>query len=483
MSVYAPPLTVALLTYNRRHYLQEALGAILRQSYGDFELLLLDNCSTDDTAEYVLGLKDPRIRYVRNAPNNCTVTFNCLSAYHLAIGRRVIATHDDDIMEERMLERQMRFLDEHPGTSLVWCRVSDIDQDGRSIPQAIASDGDRVFAPGEYISNFLKTRLWPMPSGVMLDRKALPKGYNIERYLKPGKADSNTMDTAGIADVLLPARVNQKHAIGYIAEPLLRRRVHLNQFSHAASLSRPGIPLYRRLERIARGVRNREPETLAFRTFVARFDIQESITTNEGEKVSAALTRRIGKVVTKLAGDAGATPGALLAGLPIFLLKNLIAPGEDIGLLAGLDTHGYDSATRKMLLWAERAMREPESSILAPLAGRRIVVFGSAFIASLLILEARRHGYHIACCVDSNSNRHGRRLLGVPIQPPGWMGTHATADDVVVISSERDHEHYIEAVIRQNLHVPASLVSWKELLEPRMDQAPSAVARELALPA
>lgn len=465
MNVFAPPLTVALLTYNRRHYLQEAIEAILRQSYRDFELLVLDNCSTDGTAEYVLSLADPRIRYIRNAPNNCTVTFNCISAYHLAIGRRVIATHDDDIMENDMLERQMRFLDEHPGTALAWCRVSDIDQDGRPMLQATVSDVDRVFAPGEYITSFLKTRLWPMPSGVMLDRAALPKGYRIERYLQPKATDGNPMDTAGIADVLFPARVNQKHAVGYIAQPLLRRRVHLNQFSHTVSLSRPGVPLYRRLERIARGVKGLAPDVLHFRTFVDRFDIQEAITTNESAVVSPLIIRRIKKVVSKLVEHVDTAPGAFLAGLPIFLLKNLIMSSDDIASLQGLDSSGYDSATQKMLLWAGKTLAEPESSILAPLAGRRIIIFGSAFIAALLILEARRHGFHVVCCVDSNSTRYGTQLLDVPIHAPGWMLKHVSSDDVVIMSSERDHEHYIEAVIRKNLRAPTMLLSWKELLK------------------
>lgn len=468
MNVFAPPLTVALLTYNRKHYLQEAIEAILRQSYPDFELLVLDNCSTDGTAEYVLSLADPRIRYIRNAANNCTVTFNCLSAYHLAIGRRVIATHDDDIMENDMLERQMRFLDEHPGTALVWCRVSDIDQDGQPMLQASVNDVDRVFAPGEYITSFLKTRLWPMPSGVMLDRAALPKGYRIERYLQPKVTDGNPMDTAGIADVLLPARVNQKHGVGYIAQPLLRRRVHLKQFSHTVSLSRPGVPLYRRLERIGRGVKGLAPDVLHFRTFVDRFDVQEAITTNESDVVSSAIIRRIKRVVGKLVKNVEAAPGAFLAGLPIFLLKNFIMSGDDVSPLQGLDSSGYDSATQKMLLWAGKVVGEPESSVLEPLAGRRIIIFGSAFIAALLILEARRHGFYVLCCVDSNSTRYGTELLGVPIRAPVWMRENISSDDVVIMSSERDHEHYIEAVIRQNLRSAARLLSWKDLIAPAM---------------
>lgn len=473
MSPFAPALTVALLTYNRRHYLQEALEAILRQSYGNFELLVLDNGSSDDTPEYVLGLKDPRIRYIRNAPNNCTVNFNCISAYHIAIGRRVIATHDDDVMEDDMLERQMRFLDEHPGTRLVWTRVRDIDQDGEPMPQVAADGADRIFGPGEYIASFLKERLWPMPSGVMLDKAAIPQGYTIENYLTAEPLTDNPLDAAGIADVLLPARVNRTHAIGYIDRPLLRRRVHLNQFSHKASLSRPGVFLYRGLERVARGVEGLQCHALHFEAFVERFDIQEAITTNASETVPPHTLRRIEKTSTWLENNITIAPGAFFAGLPIFMLKHLLVPATPPDALHTLDASGHDNASQKLLRWAQRVTNNPASSILEPLEGKRVLVFGSAFIAALLVLEARRHGFQVKACIDSNSTRQDTKLLGIPIHAPGWLSAHASSDDVIIISSERDHEHYIEAVIRQILPEPAMLVSWKILVD-------LATARDLA---
>ncbi|MEG1681111.1 MAG: glycosyltransferase family A protein, partial [Stenotrophomonas sp.] len=100
------PLTVALLTYNRPHYLQLALRAIIEQTYADFELLVMDNGSTDHTPEVVLGFKDDRLRYVRNAPGH-PASFNGTSAILIARGKRLLVTHDDDIMEPYMLQRQM----------------------------------------------------------------------------------------------------------------------------------------------------------------------------------------------------------------------------------------------------------------------------------------------------------------------------------------------------------------------------------------
>lgn len=465
MNLSAPPLTVALLTYNRLHYLKESIDAIFSQSYQDFELLVLDNCSTDGTGAYILGLQDPRIRYVRNSAKYSTVEFNCCSAFHIAIGKRVIVTHDDDIMEPDMLARQMAFLDANPEVRLVWSCVSDIDQDGRPIATGVVeTQEDRVFKPGDYIASFLKERLWPMPSGVMLERAYLPKGYSVKSNFRVASKVRNPMDVAGIADVLLPARVNKRHSIGYIGMPLLRRRVHTDQFSHVASLSRPGVYLYRRLKKIASEVPGIRPDILHFDAFVERFDIQEVITTHERPVVGKRILDKIARATHKLKTNVDVSPDAFLAGLPIVILNNLSSPTECFDRLLALSAQGHNSATRQLLCWAQRHELDPASSILPAVAGRRIVVFGSAFIAALLVLEARKSGADVLTCLDSNANRQGRTLLGVPIQPLVWMRDNVRSTDVVVISSERDHEHYIEALIRQNLNSEALIVSWKALV-------------------
>lgn len=466
MNPAIPPLTVALLTYNRLHYLEQSIAAVLAQSYEDFELLVLDNGSSDGTAEFILRLQDPRIRYVRNSRNISTVEFNCRSAYHLALGRRVIVTHDDDVMERDMLERQMHFMDCHPDVRLVWTRVSDIDQDGHAlVGGSTLPESERIFAPGEYISSFLKERLWPMPSGVMLERAVLPSFYAVHGCLGSAAARKKTLETAGIEDVLMPARINRRHAIGYLDQPLLRRRVHTKQFSHVASLSLPGIALYRDLKRIARGIAGLEAEALHFDAYVVRFAIQEAITTQAGRAINKSILRKIGKTADSLQRSMEQAPDAFLAGLPVFLLAQLLLLGQQECQLDKLSISEHASATQKLLIWTRKTIGTPRSSILGGLEGRRIIIFGSAFIAALLILEAEKRGNQVVACIDSNLNRQGGKMLGVPIQPLAWMGEQVKEDDVVVISSERDHEHYIEALIRQHLSTPARIVSWKDLTQ------------------
>lgn len=464
MRIPAPPLTVALLTYNRLDFLKESLLAIINQSFGDFELLVLDNHSTDGTKEFVLDIQDPRIRYVRNAPRS-TVQFNCVSAYHIASSQLVIVTHDDDIMEREMLSCQMQLYNKHPNMGLIWTQISNIDEHGKQIDVPHVQQAERIFLPGEFISSFLKERLWPMPSGVMLKRDLLPKKFLDYHYFRTHSPNLtvNPFDLAGIDDVLLPARINAKHAVGYIGTPLLRRRLHLNQFTHSASLSRPGIHLYSKLKKIAKQIPELKSEAFYFDAFVARFDIQDDITTNEEEEITGNIRRKVKRISEQLQKNIDISSGACLAGLPILILNQLIN-SNNIDWIFQLNAYDHPIETQKLLNWLRINAKRSEASIIDSLAGKRIILFGSAFISALLILEARKKGYKIIACIDSNINRHEKKILGVSIYPPVWLLENTKANDVIIITSERNHEKYITSIVEQNLEQPLKIESWKNLI-------------------
>ena|SRR6266545_2434673 len=64
MRVYTPRVTVAMITYNHERYVAEAISSILGQTYRDFELVIVDDGSTDRTPEVIHNFRDERIRYV-----------------------------------------------------------------------------------------------------------------------------------------------------------------------------------------------------------------------------------------------------------------------------------------------------------------------------------------------------------------------------------------------------------------------------------
>ena len=64
-----PRITIIMPIYNVGKYLRESINSILNQTYRDFELLILDDCSTDNSGDIVATYSDPRIRYIRSSSN------------------------------------------------------------------------------------------------------------------------------------------------------------------------------------------------------------------------------------------------------------------------------------------------------------------------------------------------------------------------------------------------------------------------------
>ena len=122
-------LTVALLTHNRcaSGFLKKALEAILAQTYTDFELLVVDNHSSDHTAELVMKYEDPRLTYIRQpAGGNATTSY--IRSSHMSRGEYIIFAHDDDVMEPTMIERQLEFAKRYPDLLVISNNVSLIDE-------------------------------------------------------------------------------------------------------------------------------------------------------------------------------------------------------------------------------------------------------------------------------------------------------------------------------------------------------------------
>ena len=124
-----PAISVCIPTYNRSKLIREAIESVLVQSFPDFELIISDNGSEDDTEAVVGSFRDARIRYVKQKTNIGVVrNFNhCLA---LAQGHYVTIFHDDDLMLPDNLLLKARALDEHPSVGFVHSRFHVIDEHG-----------------------------------------------------------------------------------------------------------------------------------------------------------------------------------------------------------------------------------------------------------------------------------------------------------------------------------------------------------------
>lgn len=106
-------LTVLMPTYNVAPWVEEAIRSALNQTYRDFELLVVDDASTDDTLDRVRAIDDPRIR-IASFPNNVGLAENLNRGLDLIDTELVARMDGDDIAEPDWLETGIKILDTHP---------------------------------------------------------------------------------------------------------------------------------------------------------------------------------------------------------------------------------------------------------------------------------------------------------------------------------------------------------------------------------
>lgn len=106
-------VTVLMPTYNVAPWVDEAIQSVLNQTYKDFDLLVIDDASSDDTLAHVRAINDPRIR-IAAFPNNVGLADNLNRGLDLTDTELVARMDGDDIAEPDWLETGIKVLDSHP---------------------------------------------------------------------------------------------------------------------------------------------------------------------------------------------------------------------------------------------------------------------------------------------------------------------------------------------------------------------------------
>lgn len=126
----SPLVSVVVPTYNRPGMLEEAIGSVVRQTYDNLEILVVDDASETDTREVVEGFGDPRIRYVRREENRGHAAALNTGLRRMS-GAYVAFCDDDDRWLPRKIERQVRALRRLPErVGLVYCWSVYVDGEG-----------------------------------------------------------------------------------------------------------------------------------------------------------------------------------------------------------------------------------------------------------------------------------------------------------------------------------------------------------------
>jgi glycosyltransferase involved in cell wall biosynthesis len=117
-----PRVSVVMAVFNAAPFLRESIGSILAQTYRDFELIAVDDASSDDSLSVLKSFDDPRIRLLRHERNQgASISRN--EAISMARGEFIAIMDADDICASTRLERQVAFLDSHSKVGLIGCGV------------------------------------------------------------------------------------------------------------------------------------------------------------------------------------------------------------------------------------------------------------------------------------------------------------------------------------------------------------------------
>ena len=117
-----PEISVIMSVYNEEEYIGQALNSLLMQTEENFEVIIIDDASTDSTTDIISSIQDDRIKLFKNK-ENCGLTKNLNKALSLSKGIYIARMDGDDISMPRRFETQLEYMDEHRDVMLISCNV------------------------------------------------------------------------------------------------------------------------------------------------------------------------------------------------------------------------------------------------------------------------------------------------------------------------------------------------------------------------
>ena len=151
---YYPLISICIPVFNGIDYIQDSINSVLSQSYENFELLIVDNCSTDDTQSIIKAYDDERIRFESNNSNIGAIN-NFTKCVELAVGEYfVLLPHDDILLPGALLEFVNTMKNKNVG--FVYSAMQVIDKNGNLLHKKINYPGNMLFTSEEALKDLIK---------------------------------------------------------------------------------------------------------------------------------------------------------------------------------------------------------------------------------------------------------------------------------------------------------------------------------------
>ncbi len=208
-----PKVSVVILTFNRAPILRRAIQSVLDQTFQDLELIVIDDCSTDETAQVVKSFSDARIKYFRHEKNKGEAGGRN-TGLQKAMGEYIGYLDDDDEWLPEKLELQVASLNQSPfEVGAVHCGRMDVDVETGKVLNV------RVYPEsGDLFSRLLKENFLTL-SSVLLRTKCFAQVGEFDCSIPYG------------LDYDMWLRISQKFQFECINQPLIKYGIHKNALS------------------------------------------------------------------------------------------------------------------------------------------------------------------------------------------------------------------------------------------------------------
>lgn len=206
----APRVSVIITAYNRERMIGEAVASVLGQTMPDFEVVVVDDGSTDRTAEMVSAIRDPRLRLVAH-DHNRGIPSARNTGLEVATGRYIAWLDSDDLARPARLEVQAAYLDANPATAMIGARAGSIRRNGRKsiLSRPRPSSHEQIVPMLLFRSAFLQSSI--------MGRAEILKRYPY----RP--------DFAVAEDLDMFIRLSRDHRVANLKKTVVDRRFHSGQ--------------------------------------------------------------------------------------------------------------------------------------------------------------------------------------------------------------------------------------------------------------
>ena len=216
-----PKVSVILTSFNHAKYICEAIDSVLNQTFTDFELIIVDDCSSDDSWHLINQYSDLRIRAFRSEVNKGPVEGVNKAISEVVTGEYIAIHHSDDVWELDKLERQVAFLDANLEIGAVFTNALAIAEDGSPLADAKHFYANIFEQPNrtrqEWLRFFFSIGNALCHPSVLI-RKSCYEDCGLYRY-----------GFAQVADFDMWIRLCMKYEIHVMSEKLVRYRVRDNE--------------------------------------------------------------------------------------------------------------------------------------------------------------------------------------------------------------------------------------------------------------